>query len=537
MIRFLNRLLGLQSRYEIYTLAQLNKSIVFIISLLIIILATIYAGTVQAGARGVSLTRIDARPAGHTLDSGGIDPVIDSPLLRSQGILGQNGTANINGPSLIRIPDWIPASERIHPDAKYYLYFASHGGSFIRMAWAGSLTGAWEIFNWKKNGPDSAWGENGNNTGATTPGNGVLDLDLGDSEGIIWIDDNFGVENHIASPNVYVDDVNQRIVMYFHGTHKEEIGVPGAGAYVATSKYGLNFNMPNDGGEPGHGIRNMQVANQYMVPFTIPGQAQGQQVNQMFCFANEGYFHQAPTFTNAGEPAAIANGDDLGGLWNTPTGAWDPVADVNTSYWKSIDDSANPLNGIARAPETIPPGEATTNWIGRPRHFSYYYKPGVDKDTFYIFYTARKDMPESILVVTLDFSGLSETQRLDPTQWKASGEQFLMRPELDWEGVNHPLKPSQNGSASHAHQLRDPCVFEDADGSLYLLYAGEGEGAIGLSRLTISKRTRKDKKPDPQQAKAAKIKPHKPASQATKIKTKKPAQPIAKITPQSPAAP
>ena len=37
--------------------------------------------------------------------------------------------ANINGPSLIRVPDWVA-----HPLGRYYLYFADHNGKYIRLA-------------------------------------------------------------------------------------------------------------------------------------------------------------------------------------------------------------------------------------------------------------------------------------------------------------------------------------------------------------------------------------------------------------------
>ncbi|TIO99576.1 MAG: hypothetical protein E5X72_32940, partial [Mesorhizobium sp.] len=38
---------------------------------------------------------------------------------------------NINGPSLISMPDWAPG--RL---GAYHLYFADHGGSYIRLAYA-----------------------------------------------------------------------------------------------------------------------------------------------------------------------------------------------------------------------------------------------------------------------------------------------------------------------------------------------------------------------------------------------------------------
>ena len=45
---------------------------------------------------------------------------------------------NINGPSLIRVPDWIE-----NPLGSYYLHFAHHSGQFIRMAYANDLCGPW----------------------------------------------------------------------------------------------------------------------------------------------------------------------------------------------------------------------------------------------------------------------------------------------------------------------------------------------------------------------------------------------------------
>src|SRR4051812_7574045 len=46
---------------------------------------------------------------------------------------------NINGPSLIRIPDWIE-----QPLGRYYLYFAHHDGRYIRLAYADDLHGPWQ---------------------------------------------------------------------------------------------------------------------------------------------------------------------------------------------------------------------------------------------------------------------------------------------------------------------------------------------------------------------------------------------------------
>src|SRR5690349_7973801 len=48
---------------------------------------------------------------------------------------------NINGPSLIRVPSWLP-----NPLGRYYLYFAHHTGDYIRLAYSNSLNGPWKIY-------------------------------------------------------------------------------------------------------------------------------------------------------------------------------------------------------------------------------------------------------------------------------------------------------------------------------------------------------------------------------------------------------
>ncbi len=47
---------------------------------------------------------------------------------------------NIQGPSLIRVPDWVK-----DPLGAYYLYFADHKGSYIRLAYADDLGGPWTV--------------------------------------------------------------------------------------------------------------------------------------------------------------------------------------------------------------------------------------------------------------------------------------------------------------------------------------------------------------------------------------------------------
>ena len=62
----------------------------------------------------------------------------ENPLLtlKSSPTVGDN----INGPSVIRVPDWIPSKL-----GRYYIYFAHHRGMHIRLAYADSLHGPWKV--------------------------------------------------------------------------------------------------------------------------------------------------------------------------------------------------------------------------------------------------------------------------------------------------------------------------------------------------------------------------------------------------------
>jgi hypothetical protein len=97
---------------------------------------------------------------------------------------------NVNGPSLIRVPDWV---ER--PLGKYYLYFANHRGEYIRLAYADAVTGPWKIHE----------------------------------PGVLHVKDTAfyrpqpdlarfgGNSTHLASPEVFVDSGRKRLVLWAHG--------------------------------------------------------------------------------------------------------------------------------------------------------------------------------------------------------------------------------------------------------------------------------------------------------------------------------
>jgi hypothetical protein len=101
--------------------------------------------------------------------------VSDNPLIHTG--MDESLGFNINGPSMIRVPDWVP-----NPLGRYYLYFAHHQGQWIRLAYADEPTGPFRIH---------------------PPG--VLPLEQS------------GFRNHVASPDVHVDHEQRRIRMYVHG--------------------------------------------------------------------------------------------------------------------------------------------------------------------------------------------------------------------------------------------------------------------------------------------------------------------------------
>ncbi|MFH0862343.1 MAG: hypothetical protein V1875_04855 [Candidatus Altiarchaeota archaeon] len=123
---------------------------------------------------------------------------------------------NINGPSVIRVPDWISPASRPDPQAIYYMYFASHIGTHIRMAWAQDIQGPWHIYN---------------------NGGGVLALDRNTriGNGIL-------LKGHVASPDVTVDNANKSIVMYFHAPATVDGVDVGQKTFAASSDDGLDFN-------------------------------------------------------------------------------------------------------------------------------------------------------------------------------------------------------------------------------------------------------------------------------------------------------
>lgn len=142
---------------------------------------------------------------------------------------------NIQGPSLIRAPDWI--KPRL---GNYYLYFADHKGHYIRLAYANKLQGTWTVHP-----PGSLQLENSHfpieppkvndkllEQIKTRAQNNGIDLNKLPHDLVTEF-----TTPHIASPDVHVDSENKRIIMYFHGLQDFARQV----SRVALSEDGISF--------------------------------------------------------------------------------------------------------------------------------------------------------------------------------------------------------------------------------------------------------------------------------------------------------
>jgi len=277
-----------------------------------------------------------------------------SPIIRPD--LDARIGGNINGPSLIRVPDWVP-----NPLGRYYLYFAHHQGTFIRLAYADELAGPWCVYS-----------------------PGVLDL----------ADSYFS--EHLASPDIHIDNERRVIRMYYHGCCLPE--PPHQFTRVALSTDGLHFTA-----------REEILGVSYWRGFVWRGWHYG--------LAMPGILYRSR--------------DPLGGYEQGPT-----------LFTPEVRHSAVQLVG----------------------------------ERLRVFYTNAGDCPERIFVSEIALGD-------DWLAWTATPPVTLLAPELEYEGVNRPLVPSERGSIHEpAHQLRDPCIFEE-DGRTWLLYAVAGEHGIAIAEL------------------------------------------------------
>lgn len=316
-----------------------------------------------------------------------VSRILDHPIITPH--MDARMGDNINGPALIRVPDWLPNAM-----GKYYLFFSDHKGTYIRLAYADVITGPWTIYS-----------------------PGALDLkdssfetvdppEPPESERPPWAKKMKGgfLYAHIASPDVHIDHSNQRLLMYYHGLlHNGD-----QQTRLAMSNDGLNF--------------------QPLQPLLGPPYFRA--------FNHEGFIY---VITWGGE------------IWRAPE-------------WQ---------DPFEHGPRLI--HFDVKEGIGEGFRHGEVHRVG---NKLYVFYSRMGDTPERILYVEVDLTP-------DWKSWRANKPTELMRPELEWEGADLPVTTSTMGAESgRVHALRDPCVFEDQDGSTYMLYCGAGESAIGVAKIS-----------------------------------------------------
>lgn len=235
---------------------------------------------------------VDAQPVSSTMR---VERLGDGPIISPQShpALG----ANIQGPSLMRVPDWV--RPRL---GRYYLYFADHKGAYIRLAYADDLRGPWRVYapgtlqlgdahlltrppaappaemEKLRIGWDSAQWPHDLLTEATTP--------------------------HIASPDVHVDSARRQIVMYYHGL--ESLGRQVT--RVAISADGIHFDA-----------RPEILGRTYMRTFQHGGYTYAMAMPGWFYRSRDGLsgFEEGPRLFNPNmrHAALLKRGDTLYVFW------------------------------------------------------------------------------------------------------------------------------------------------------------------------------------------------------------------------------
>lgn len=161
-----------------------------------------------------------------------IERLLDAPIITpsTDPSIGEN----IQGPSLIRVPDWIE-----NPLGKYYLYFADHKGAYIRLAYAEDLLGPWKV-----HAPGSLQIGKSHFPSEPPPVSEEELARAAQSRAKLFGGNTLPhslvkefTAPHIASPDVHVDNERREIVMYFHGLER----FAKQSTRVALSSDGIDF--------------------------------------------------------------------------------------------------------------------------------------------------------------------------------------------------------------------------------------------------------------------------------------------------------
>lgn len=324
---------------------------------------------------------------------------VENPLVsvRSDASLGDN----VNGPSVIRVPAWVK-----NPLGRYYMYFAHHSGTHIRLAYADSLHGPWKIH---------------------VPG--VLDV----SATALYRPqpdppfDIYGVYTHVASPEVLVDEANQRIIMWVHGQFSD------------------GKRWPDDPVEAQAWLRR----NGYS------------QVTQVMVSADGLNFKAQPVISPQPYLRVFQHGGGYYGI-------------VRLGQLVRSTDPLQPFEGSADPFRDTP-------YSGKVRHVALL----VDGNTLHIFFSAIGTAPESILHTTMPLTGDWKEWKVGAVDEVLKPEARYECP--DWP-VRASEVGEIHGPA---RQLRDPAILAEksADGGqrLTLFYTICGEQGIAAADIDMRK--------------------------------------------------
>lgn len=121
---------------------------------------------------------------------------VNQPIINVELLPTNIPHGNINGPSMIRVPSFV-----VNPLGTYYLYFSHHDGKAIHFAYAHSVGGPYTVHP-----------------------TGSLTLEQVVSKDIC--------RDHIASPDVVIDNEKQEIRMYFHCPAAKEANLKVSASFI-----------------------------------------------------------------------------------------------------------------------------------------------------------------------------------------------------------------------------------------------------------------------------------------------------------------
>jgi hypothetical protein len=296
---------------------------------------------------------------------------------------------NANGPTVIRVPRWVQ-----RPLGRYYMYFAHHSGQFIRLAYADSVRGPWKIYE-----PGVLHVKD---TAFFRPQPDPADSPL-------------GVYTHIASPEVYIDEARQRLILWTHGMWTEGQRWPerrqDAAAWVKQRGYAQFTQAAESSDGLTFQVKPAITRQTYLRVIPFDGRFYG--------------------MARLGQLLRAANPLEVFELGGSP---------------------------FRESP-----------YAGRVRHVSLLQQRGV----LHIVFSAIGDAPESILYTTMAMKGDWDTWRIGPVSKVLVPETKYECPDLPLE------KSEVGEIDRPARQLRDPVLFSDQGKLyLFYTFCGE-QGIAG----------------------------------------------------------